>query len=116
LVPDTDEVWRRVATYARDCLKKNRPVFTVTRRVKNRITDVRDGSIGRRLTQGTSNSSRVTRKMVGGNLLSKIQGGNAGSGYLSTLRTKALVLAALPGLVEDMDDNLVLQNDPRLRT
>jgi hypothetical protein len=108
-LPEAEEVWQRVVAYARDCLKNGRPVFTVSRRVENRITDVRDRSIGRSSAQGTSNSSRVTKAMVE-SLWSELRGGDGGSSYLYF--TKALVLVALPGIVEDMDGELVLRDDP----
>jgi hypothetical protein len=63
-LPEAEEVWQRVAAYARDCLLNDRPVFTVTRSVENRITDVKDKSIGRASAQGMTNASRVTRAMV----------------------------------------------------
>jgi hypothetical protein len=99
-LPETKEVWQRVAAYMRDCLQNDRPVFTVTRSVENRIADVREASIGRVSAQGTTNASRVTRAMVE-SLWSELQGGQGGSSYLYF--TKALVLAALPGILEDMD-------------
>jgi hypothetical protein len=108
-LPEAEEIWQRVAAYARDCLQNDRPVFTVTRSVENRITDVREGSIGRISAQGTTNASRVTRAMVE-SLWAELQGGEGGSSYLYF--TKALVLAALPGIVEDMDGELVLRDDP----
>ncbi len=108
-IPRSDEVWQRVFAYAQDCLRNDRPVFTVARRVENRITDVKSSSIGRRSAQGTTNSSRVTRAMVD-SLWSELRGEGKGSSYLYF--TKALVLAALPGIVEDMDGDLVLQHAP----
>src|SRR5271169_4687915 len=108
-VPGSDEVWRRVVAYAKDCLRNDQPVFTVARRIRNRIKDVKQRSIGRFSAQGTSNSSRVTRAMVE-NLWSEIRGEGGGPSYLYF--TKALVLAALPGIVEDMDGKLVLRHAP----
>jgi hypothetical protein len=72
---------------------------------------VKDRSIGRVSAQGTTNASRVTRAMVE-SLWSELQGGQGGSSYLYFI--KALVLAALPGIVEDMDGELVLRDDPRV--
>jgi RecB family endonuclease NucS len=43
-------------------------------------------------------------------LWSELRGAEVGSSYLYF--TKALVLAALPGIVEDMDGELVLRDDP----
>ena len=94
-LPEAEEVWQRVAAYARDCLLNDRPVFTVTRSVENHIADVKDKSIGRVSAQGTTNASRVTRPMVE-SLWSELQGGQGGSSYLYF--TKALVLAASPEL------------------
>jgi hypothetical protein len=108
-LPEAEEVWQRVATYVRDCLQNDRPVFTVTRSIENRITDVTEGSMGRVSAQGTTNASRVTRAMVQ-SLWSELRGGEGGSSYLYF--TKALVLAALPGIAEDMDGELILRNDP----
>jgi hypothetical protein len=78
-LPEAEEVWQRVAAYARDCLLNDRPVLTVTRSVENRITDVKDRSIGRVSAQGTTNASRVIRAMVE-NLWSELQGGQGGTG------------------------------------
>jgi hypothetical protein len=108
-LPEAEEVWQRVAAYARDCILNDRPVFTVTRSVENRITDVKDRSIGRVSSQGTTNASRVTRAMVE-SLWSELQGGQGEASYLYF--TKALVLAALPEILEDMDGELVLRDDP----
>jgi hypothetical protein len=107
-LPTNSEVWMKVRDFALDCLQKNRSVFTVTRRVENRITDVSKGSIGRRSADGTSNSSRVTKSMVE-HLWSEVNG-EGGGGYLYF--TKALLLAALPEFVEDLDGALVLRKDP----
>ena len=110
-LPTSDAVWQRVVDFARECLRENRPVFTVDRRVENRITDVKAGSIGRFSAQGTSNVSRVTRAMVD-YLWSEITDGPSVGSYLYF--TKALLLGALPGVVEDMDGDLVIRNDPEV--
>lgn len=111
LLPSSDEVWDRVADFARECLRTNRPVYTVRRRVENRITDVSAGSIGRFSAQGTSNSSRVGKSAVE-NLWAKLNGEDEYGSYLYF--TEALVLAAMPGIVEDMDGELVLRSDPEV--
>src|SRR5690349_20627009 len=99
-LPNADSVWLRVAEYARDRHRTRRPVFTVSQRVENYITDVGERSIGRVSARGTTNSSRVTRGMVA-NVWSDVHGKGSGSGYLYF--AKVLVLAALAGTVEDMD-------------
>jgi hypothetical protein len=110
-IPGAEEVWDRVVTYAVDCLQNDRPVFTVDRRIENRITDVKEGSIGRssKSPRATTNTSRITRGNVA-SLWAEIQDGRKGSDY--PYFTKALVLAALPGVVEDFDGRLVIRNDP----
>jgi len=82
--------------------------------VENRITDVKDGSIGRISAQGRSesNPSRINKAMVK-SLWSELRGETDRGSY--KYFTKALVLAALPGIVEDMDGKLVLRDDPEVR-
>lgn len=110
-LPTSDEVWERVTKFATECLRKKRPVYTVTRKVRNEISDVKDKSIGRISEQGTSNVSRVTKSMVE-DLWSEIIGEEAGGKHLYF--TKPLLLAAIPEVVEDMDGEIVLRSDPKV--
>jgi 5-methylcytosine-specific restriction protein A len=105
-----DAVWEAVHGFAETCLRNRQAVHTIEEGVRNYITDVRAGSIGRRSDEGRSNASRVTRRMVM-NLWSELNGGDAGSGYL--VFTKALVAGALPTLVEIVDGALRLRAAPR---
>jgi hypothetical protein len=110
-LPTSDEVWERVASFATECVKKKRPVYTVTRKVKNEITDVKEKSIGRISERGISNVSRVTKAMVE-YLWAEILGEGTGGQYLYF--TKPLLLAAIPEVVEDMDGEIVLRSDPQV--
>ena len=110
-LPTSDEVWERVASFAAECLKRNRPVYTVTRKVKNEITDVKEKSIGRISERGISNVSRVTKAMVE-YLWAEILGEGTGAQYLYF--TKPLLLAAIPEVVEDMDGKIVLRSAPEV--
>lgn len=110
-LPTSDEVWERVTSFATECLRKKRPVYTVTRKVRNEISDVKNKSIGRISERGISNVSRVTKSMVE-DLWSEIIGEGTRAQYLYF--TKPLLLAAIPEVVEDMDGEIVLRSDPEV--
>jgi hypothetical protein len=99
---DAPKVWQRVVKFANARLADGRPVFTTEKGVRNFITDVKPGSIGRRSDDGITNSSRVTRGEVV-KLWAELTGGPSANVLYFT---RALVVAALPDLVEEADGNL----------
>jgi hypothetical protein len=102
---DAETLWQRVRKFAEDSLAADTPVHTLDEQVRNFITDVREGSIGRRSDNGSSNVSRVTR---GGVRLiwEELHGGQPAKVLYFA---RALVLGAVPELVELQDGRLQLR-------
>jgi hypothetical protein len=102
------EVWERVRRFAQERLANNEPVYTNDKGVRNFITDVADGSIGRHSDDGRTNVSRATRSEVE-KVWAELNGGpEANVLYF----TRALVAQALPELVEVTDGRLGLRGSP----
>lgn len=114
--PSFKQVWSDVKTAADDLRARKEPVFTLTKGVRNFITDVKHGSIGRRSDDGVTNVSRVTRGMME-SLWNKLNGRAIYRSYLYF--TPALLLKTCPHLVEHLDGELRLKKAPetlRLRS
>ncbi len=109
-----DAVWTKVQAFATQAHKKRRPVYTLQRRVRNFITDVKARSIGRESDEGNTNSSRVTYSMI-----TRIWDRLRTHGHTATPEAvlyfaPALLQAALPELIEYLGDGeLGLRGDPR---
>jgi 5-methylcytosine-specific restriction protein A len=104
-----EDVWLRVREFAGRCLSTGTPVQTLSRGVTNYITDVRDGSIGRRSDEGRTNVSRVARGEVA-KLWAELHGGEPAQVLFFT---RALVAAALPDLVQVIDGDIRLRTSSR---
>lgn len=61
-LPSFETVWTRMQSYAEECMNRERPIFTLQKKVKNFITDIKPKSIGRWSEEGRSedNQSRIT--------------------------------------------------------
>ena len=111
-----DEAWGRVLTFATKAADDGRRIFTLQERVANTITDVRPESIGRRSDAGTSNSSRIGKTGV----LRLWKELARRQGPVSTPKgvyyfTVALMVAAMPDIVQDVGDGKIsLSDDPEV--
>ena len=106
-----DDVWQRVRQYAEGVRRRRERVPTLTRGIPNRITDVKERSIGRWSPAGKTNSSRVTRGQVFRvwNAVSQPGGSRSPSVLYFTL---ALMVKALPGVLQSKEGRLSLIGDP----
>lgn len=107
---DTSEVWPRVRKFAERCAEDQVPLYTLQRRVRNFITDVTSESIGRRSDDGTTNASRVTRNEVE-RFWAELNGGSPADVLVFT---KALMVAALPDVLESVHGFVHLRRARRI--
>jgi hypothetical protein len=89
------QVWDRVKEFARRAADEKRQISTLQNEALNIITDVKEGSIGRRSTSGRSNASRVTRSMVFKVWDALLASGRTRAPRGALYFTPALMLAAL---------------------
>src|SRR5213593_328339 len=104
-----DDVWERVRRYAKQMRRSGARVPTLTKGIPNRITDVKDGSIGRWSPAGKTNTSRVTRGQVFSAWKEVSQPGGSQPSVLYF--TLALMVKALPGLLQFKEGRLSLVGD-----
>jgi len=94
-----EEAWERVKAFAKLAAETGQEIHTLQKGTTNVITDVKDGSIGRRSSDGRSNVSRVTRGMVFKVWDALLAHGHTECPANVLYLTPALVAAALDDLV-----------------
>ncbi|MCA9678702.1 MAG: hypothetical protein KC464_26980 [Myxococcales bacterium] len=111
-----EDVWLRVQAFAANARRTKRPIFTLQTKVKNFITDVKAGSIGRRSAAGRSNTSRVGRAAVATVWSELLNGGPVATPPGVLYFAPALMLDALPDAIEYVGNGeIALRQDARVR-
>lgn len=105
-LPNEDEVWLRVRTFAEQRKQSQRPVLTLREGVSNRITDVKGARIERSSDEGRTNKTPIMR----GEVL-RVWRDLAAHGHTRKPRpnyfTLALLLAAMSDLIDDLGDGTI---------
>jgi hypothetical protein len=110
-----NEVWERVRSFAEEAARKRWPIYTLQRKVKNVITEVKPASIGRQSDEGRTHTSRVTKSKVLAVWDALLKDGGVATPPGVLFFTPALMLRALPDVIEYVGDGkIALRDDPKI--